>query len=1116
MKNIKNRSTIIARVLLLLAFFCSTLIYAKEQPDPRTGKIPPLPPQRYVAINNVFMQVNNLNTVFRSDGIFNSDFVDYSAETAGLIWPVTAATVETCDFATGCWVGAQVGGYGTNHIRTAAALYASHYSPGNIPSLGQVPASSVCNDPTFRVYQVSVTNPQLKNGGTVVKHVGGKIYNIIYDSWDVWPVNQGAPYVEVNGIPGYQPEQGDRPGIGNSNAQPDAILFTSYMDYTNCTDALHLAQISLPGGTLPLGVEIHQISFAFNSPGLQDMYFSKFVIINRSSNEWDSTYVAITNDIDDGYAFDDGAGCDSAKSLGFIYNNGNNDPIYGAAPPAVGQKYLQSPIIYTGNPADSAKLPYDTLVGYTELGMTGFNVFFNGSDPCKSDPPDYIHGYNFLKGNDGCGNPLYNWVYGHPTHYAYTGSYCNGSQASGWYDSAAQDRRFIQDTGPFVMHSNDTQQIVIGIFMARGNNNINSVCQVINSSQVVQQIYNRNFLAIPLPPPPSVNTVADGNGYVTLYWGDTSEYYSAYDFIDSTGYWKFEGYEVYQVRAGTGGDNASDRQLLAVYDVVDSIDLPGGPYTPLMDSIEVQQPNGQNEYAYQPVTFGTNSGISRAITLNANQFPQTTTTNFVNGQTYYFSVVAYACNVHGPKGFKVLKNSVSSQLLSVTPNYPPPGSNFAFGDFDTLTTNRVDRGFMPIVLDPKKVLTATYTMSWNSDTSYKIIRTMNGSSVTVIPNAVNIYATQGNAYVVDGIQFKADTINRYHYGVINDPGPGRQTSGKGWTYTGGAPNVKGIDTSLISNMPGLSYAPPQSLSMGLTWPNGIAFRSQWTQKIDSTFIKTYGLKHIEIRFSNTNKQYAYKYAGSIVNAPYRNFVQVPFTVWVNDPLDTSGTARQVNVAYYDGNGDSVWNPHSAPDTSRDILFILYTNYSSTPNSYYTSKNINFKSNFSNFDIEYVWWPQLIDKTKPMFAEGDVLTIIPYTKYRLYQSPGFVTTASTSVTAPIIASNSLAQQRGELSNVRVVPNPYYGQNQLETTAFNHIMTFMRLPYTCNIFIYSLNGNLVRKLAKNDNTTAIIWDLNNTNGVPVASGIYIAYIDAPGIGTQVIKLAVFQPHEVLGHF
>jgi hypothetical protein len=58
--------------------------------------------------------------------------------------------------------------------------------------------------------------------------------------------------------------------------------------------------------------------------------------------------------------------------------------------------------------------------------------------------------------------------------------------------------------------------------------------------------------------------------------------------------------------------------------------------------------------------------------------------------------------------------------------------------------------------------------------------------------------------------------------------------------------------------------------------------------------------------------------------------------------------------------------------------------------------------------------------------------------------------------------------------------------------------------------------VRTIDKNDDTSEAIWDLNTSHGLPIGSGVYIAHIDAPGVGTTVVKLAVFMEKERLNNF
>ena len=57
--------------------------------------------------------------------------------------------------------------------------------------------------------------------------------------------------------------------------------------------------------------------------------------------------------------------------------------------------------------------------------------------------------------------------------------------------------------------------------------------------------------------------------------------------------------------------------------------------------------------------------------------------------------------------------------------------------------------------------------------------------------------------------------------------------------------------------------------------------------------------------------------------------------------------------------------------------------------------------------------------------------------------------------------------------------------------------------CTISIYSINGSLINQVSKDAETTEFEWDLKNMYGIPIASGLYIIHVDAPGIGEKVIK-------------
>jgi hypothetical protein len=91
----------------------------------------------------------------------------------------------------------------------------------------------------------------------------------------------------------------------------------------------------------------------------------------------------------------------------------------------------------------------------------------------------------------------------------------------------------------------------------------------------------------------------------------------------------------------------------------------------------------------------------------------------------------------------------------------------------------------------------------------------------------------------------------------------------------------------------------------------------------------------------------------------------------------------------------------------------------------------------------------------------------------------------------------------LDIIRAVPNPYYASSGYESNQLESIIKITNLPKTCTVSIYTVNGILVRQFTKDSPITSLDWDLNNHEGIPVASGLYLIHIDAPGIGEKVIK-------------
>ncbi len=104
-------------------------------------------------------------------------------------------------------------------------------------------------------------------------------------------------------------------------------------------------------------------------------------------------------------------------------------------------------------------------------------------------------------------------------------------------------------------------------------------------------------------------------------------------------------------------------------------------------------------------------------------------------------------------------------------------------------------------------------------------------------------------------------------------------------------------------------------------------------------------------------------------------------------------------------------------------------------------------------------------------------------------------------------------------INVVPNPYYAYSAYEKNQVDTRIKITNLPDKATIKIFTLSGTLVKKIVKDDPTkTSIDWDLKNTAGIPIASGMYIIHVDAKdlngnSIGEKILKwFGVMRPPDL----
>jgi hypothetical protein len=112
-----------------------------------------------------------------------------------------------------------------------------------------------------------------------------------------------------------------------------------------------------------------------------------------------------------------------------------------------------------------------------------------------------------------------------------------------------------------------------------------------------------------------------------------------------------------------------------------------------------------------------------------------------------------------------------------------------------------------------------------------------------------------------------------------------------------------------------------------------------------------------------------------------------------------------------------------------------------------------------------------------------------------------------------------EENNPLSMVNVAPNPYYAYSPYETSQFTQRVKITNLPGECVVTIYSLDGKFIRQFKRDEvgidykragranpaNNQGQIypdveWDLKNSRGIPVSSGVYLIHIASEELGAE----------------
>ncbi|MBC8374647.1 MAG: T9SS type A sorting domain-containing protein [FCB group bacterium] len=366
----------------------------------------------------------------------------------GMEWP--AGSGDSPVFTAGLWVLAgQVNG--SDDIRSAACEFTSEYVYG--------PWDSDPELPEYRIYKIRAADGRGN------------------PDWDIWPVEQGAPWIDINEDGIYDP------AIDSPDVKGDLYYWTVFND----GDASGHSNL---WNTQPLGIEVTSAIYGFEGPDpLENVMFIEWNIQNVGGNQLDSVYLSIWQDIDLGSATNDFPGCLPDLDLSYHYVGELPDRDYGYHPPAVGFTFLQGPIV--ASVGDTAWVSGEMIPDFTNLHISAFHPYYSLQD--YGDPETADEAYYNMQGRDGAGDLRINPVTGIPDPYIFSGNPLDGT---GWLaanHTIPRDWRGTLSVGAFNLAPGETQQVVAACVVSPGMDAIAAVAALFDDVETVHDLYSNQF-----------------------------------------------------------------------------------------------------------------------------------------------------------------------------------------------------------------------------------------------------------------------------------------------------------------------------------------------------------------------------------------------------------------------------------------------------------------------------------------------------------------------------------------------------------------------------------------------------------------------------------------------
>ncbi len=638
------------------------------------------------AIASIDLDINNVRARLMTGGDM---WWNQGLQVAAYEVPIGSG--KSSQFAASCWIG----GYDQqNQLKVAAQTYrqdGNDYWPGALdPTTAKITSDVCANWDRFWKVDKATINKFIE-----LSKAGQPTSGSQFDAINQWPGNGNtgavgangtpltlystatyAPFIDLNGNGIYEPGSGEYPGFADTKNQikGDEMIWWVFNDAGNTKQQSQTAS---------MGIEVQAYAFAYSSQDfLNNATFGNYRVINRGSQTIDSTYIAVWDDCDLGYAFDDFIGCDTARGLGIQYNGVLCDgaaggyPVnsYGCSPPQVGMDFFQGPkrIVHRAGLPDTTQ----------QLNMTNF-TYYNNDGGNIGNPTNGIQIYNYMTGSirngdlfsddfKGAGVQSKGYGSGPASHFVFTG---DPGEKTTWSECTCNntpgDRRFIFSSGPFVLLPGAVNDITFGCIWAPNvggcpNTDFKTIKNIDDGAQA---LFDAGFKKVEGPQAPRlvireldrrlvfymVNDYGSNN-YAENYGRNDGSYADSLNYhqvvtkskdISNDSLYHFEGYRVFQLAnsqvtpadifdAVTGEvDNTKAYE-------VKQCDIQNG----ISKIVNYSLVSSVSDSTYMPQikVNGKDSGIIHSFEITQDQFSNNSDKILINYQSYYFVAIAYAYN----------------------------------------------------------------------------------------------------------------------------------------------------------------------------------------------------------------------------------------------------------------------------------------------------------------------------------------------------------------------------------------------------------------------------------------------------------------------------------------